>query len=84
MGPVAFRSAGPPSIRELSDWWAGARSELVPPYFEKADCPVLPTFDDGETGHRWLMIWWKTVASFEVRPSVPLLKNTLRRLQDSP
>jgi len=39
VGPVAFRRAGPPSILDVSFWWAGARSELVPPYIEKADCP---------------------------------------------
>ena len=26
--------AGPPSILESFSWWTGARSELVPPYFE--------------------------------------------------
>ena len=40
MGPVAFRRAGPPAILDASGWWAGARSELVPPYFEKGDGPA--------------------------------------------
>ena len=39
MGPAALRPAGPPSFLDVSFWWAGARSELVPPYFEKANCP---------------------------------------------
>ena len=34
MGPAAFRRAGPPSILDDLSWWAGARSELVPPYFD--------------------------------------------------
>ena len=34
MGPAALRRAGPPCFLGDSRWWAGARSELVPPYVE--------------------------------------------------
>ena len=35
VGPAALRRAGPPSLPAISSWWAGARSELVPPYFKR-------------------------------------------------
>jgi hypothetical protein len=32
VGPAALRRSGPPAIPDDSNCWAGARSELVPPY----------------------------------------------------
>ena len=40
VGQVALRRAGPLGFLDVSRWWAGARSELVPPYVEKGDGPA--------------------------------------------
>ena len=40
VGPAALRRAGPPPFFDVSSWWAGARSELVPPYFETGNSRV--------------------------------------------